>query len=102
LIGDVGDEFKAGEPGPETLADGRTRLPGDMTVQDAATLLNGEWETDATTVGGLVTEALGHLPAAGERVTIGDYEFEIERVVDRAIESVVARRLVPAISEEGE
>jgi putative hemolysin len=102
LIGDVGDEFKAGEPGPETLADGRTRLPGDMTVQDAAALLGGEWETDATTVGGLVTEALGHLPAPGERVAIGDYEFEIEGVVDRAVESVVARRLVPAISEGGE
>jgi CBS domain containing-hemolysin-like protein len=100
LIGDVGDEFKEGEPVPETLADGRIRLPGDMTVQDAAALLGGEWETDATTVGGLVTEALGHLPSPGERVTIGDYEFEIERVVDRAVETVVARRLVPATTEE--
>ncbi len=102
LIGDVGDEFKAGERVPETLPDGRTRLPGDMSVQDAATLLAGEWETDATTVGGFVTEALGHLPAPGERVTIGDYEFEIERVVDRAVEAVVARRLVPATGEEPE
>ena len=102
LIGDVGDEFKAGERVPETLPDRRTRLPGDWSVQDAATLLAGEWETDATTVGGLVTEALGHLPAPGERVTIGDYEFEVERVVDRAVETVVARRLVPAASEEPE
>ena len=102
LIGDVGDEFKAGEPVPETLADGRIRLPGDMTVQDAAALLGGEWETDAITVGGLVTEALGHLPSPGERVTIGEYEFEVERVVDRAVEAVVARRLVPATTEEPE
>jgi putative hemolysin len=100
LIGDVGDEFKAGERVPETLPDGRIRLPGDMSVEDAATLLGGEWDTDATTVGGLVTEALGHLPGPGERVTIGDYEFEIERIVDRAVEAVVARRLVPAVTEE--
>jgi Mg2+/Co2+ transporter CorC len=73
-----------------------------MSGQDAATLLAGEWDTDATTVGGFVTEALGHLPAPGERVTIGDYEFEIERVVDRAVEAVVARRLVPATGEEPE
>ena len=39
LLGDVGDEFKAGEPVPETLPDGRIRLPGDMAVDDAATLL---------------------------------------------------------------
>jgi putative hemolysin len=102
LIGDVGDEFKAGEPVPETLPDGRIRLPGDMTVQDAAALLGSEWKTDATTVGGLVTEALGHLPAPAERVTIGEYEFTVERVVDRAVEALVVRRLVPATAEEGE
>jgi CBS domain containing-hemolysin-like protein len=100
LIGDVGDEFKAGEPVPETLEDGRVRLPGDMPVQDAAVLLESEFDTDASTVGGLVTEALGHLPAPGECVTIGEHEFEIERVVDRAVESVVAKKLVPTPSEE--
>ena len=54
-----------------------------------------KWETDATTVGGLVTEALGHLPLRGETVVIGDYEFEVERVADRAPLSVRARRVVP-------
>jgi CBS domain containing-hemolysin-like protein len=102
LIGDVGDEFKAGEPVPETLPDGRVRVPGDLPVQDAASFLGTEWETDVTTVGGLVTEALGHLPVPGERVTIGDHEFEVERVVERAVESVVARRLVPAVQEDRE
>jgi CBS domain containing-hemolysin-like protein len=102
LIGDVGDEFKEGEPVPEVLADGRIRLPGDTAVQDAAALLGSEWETDVSTVGGLVTEALGHLPAPGERVTIGDYEFTVERVIDRAIETVVVKRLIPAASEEHE
>jgi len=102
LIGDVGDEFKAGEPVPETLPDGRIRLPGEMAVQDAAVLLECEWETDASTVGGLVTEELGHLPVPGERATLGDYEFEVERVVDRAVESVVAKRMVPLATEDGE
>jgi CBS domain containing-hemolysin-like protein len=102
LIGDVGDEFKAGEPVPETLPDGRIRLPGELAVQDAAVLLEADWDTGASTVGGLVTEALGHLPGPGERVTIGEYEFEVERVVARAIEMVVARRLVPAAAEENE
>ena len=94
LLGNVGDEFKAGDPAAEALPDGRTRVPGGMAVDDAATLLKTVWETEATTVGGLITAALGHLPAAGERVTIGDVEFEVERVVNHAIESALARRVV--------
>lgn len=95
LVGDVGDEFKAAERAAESLPDGRIRLPGGMAVDDAATALRAVWETDATTVGGLVTRALGHLPVSGETVALGDYEFEIEQVVDRAVESVLARPLTP-------
>ena len=95
LLGEVGDEFKSGDPVAEALPDGRIRVPGAMAVDDAAVLLNSEWETDATTVGGLVTAALGHLPVPGERATVGDYEFEVERIADRAIDAVLARRVVP-------
>ncbi len=89
LLGHVGDEFKAAHPAAEPLADGRTRLPGSMTVDDAAATLETTWDTDAATVGGMVTEALGHLPAPGELVAIGPHEFEVERVADRAVESVI-------------
>jgi CBS domain containing-hemolysin-like protein len=102
LLGSVGDEFKASEPVPESLPDGRTRLPGGMGVDDAATLLHTVWETESATVGGLVTAALGHLPAPHEVATIGDYEFEVERVANRAIESVIARRLTPEPVEANE
>ena len=57
FLGDMGDEFKAAAPSAETLADGRVRLPGRMSVADAATLLMAAWESDATTVAGMVTEA---------------------------------------------
>jgi CBS domain containing-hemolysin-like protein len=99
LVGDVGDEFKPGDPVPETLPDGRVRLPGEMAVDDAAALLRTMWETDATTVGGLVTGALGHLPVRGETIGIGDYEFEVERVAERALITVLARRLAPERDE---
>jgi Mg2+/Co2+ transporter CorC len=71
-----------------------------MPVDDAAALLETEWETDAATVGGLVTAALGHLPAPGEIVTVGDYELGVERVADRAVESVMARRTAPETPRE--
>ena len=93
LVGDVGDEFKPADPVAEELPDGRMRLPGGMPVDDAAAALRTVWETDAATVGGLVTAALGHLPVSGETVRIGDYEIEVERVAERAVETVIARRL---------
>jgi putative hemolysin len=102
LLGDVGDEFKAGDPVAEALPDGHFRLPGSIAVDDAATLLNTEWATEATTVGGLVTAALGRLPVPGDRVTVGGYEFEVERVADRAAESVLARPVVTAPADKDE
>jgi Mg2+/Co2+ transporter CorC len=66
-----------------------------MSVDDAAALLRTTWETEATTVGGMVTAALGHLPLPGETATLGEYEFEVERVAERAVETVVTRRITP-------
>ena len=100
LIGNVGDEYKSGDPAAETLPDGRVRLPGSMTVDDAAAALRTQWDTEATTVGGLVTAALGHLPVAAERIAIGEYEFEVERVVQRTPQSVIARRMTTAQEPE--
>jgi putative hemolysin len=94
LLGDVGDEFKSGHPAAQVLPDGSIRLPGAMAVDDAAALLDTRWDTEATTVGGLITAELGHLPVAGERATIGSYEFEVERIANHALESALARRVV--------
>jgi putative hemolysin len=93
LVGDVGDEFKPADPVAEELADGSMRLPGGMAVDDAATALRTVLESDAASVGGLVAEALGHLPLAGESVRIGDFAFEVERVAKKSVETVVARRV---------
>jgi CBS domain containing-hemolysin-like protein len=101
LLGEVGDEFRpADEPLPEALGDGRYRLPGNMAVDDVAHLVGTEWETGEATVGGLITEALGHLPAWGERVAVGDVEFVIERTLDHAVESVIVRRIMAGTEDE--
>ena len=101
LVGDVGDEFKPADPVAEELADGSMRLPGGMAVDDAETALRTVLDSEAASVGGLVTEALGHLPLAGEAVRIGNFEFEVERVAEKAIETVVARR-VPSDDDTAE
>lgn len=101
LLGDVGDEFKSGDPVAQILPDGSVRLPGAMAVDDAAALLETRWDTEATSVGGLITAALGHLPVFGERVTVGSYEFEVERIAHHALESALARRVIHDTSGTG-
>jgi len=101
VLGHVGDEFRSGQPATEMLPDGRIRLPGEMGVNDAATVLETTWDTDASTVGGLVTEALGHIPAERETVVVGDFEFEVEGVRDRIPKSVAARRVTSVSPENG-
>jgi len=102
LLGDVGDEFKPGDPVAEPTPDGRVRVPGAMAVDDAATLLQTQWDTDATTMAGLIISVLGRLPVPGDRATIGDYEFEVERVAERALVSALARRTAPEPAEAKE
>jgi len=102
FLGEVGDEFKAAEPVAEPMVDGQMRLPGAMAVMDAAAALDAPFETDATTVGGYVTAALGRLPVPGDTVTIDGYSFTVERVTDRAIDSVVATRIGPPDDEGAE
>ena len=93
FLGDIGDEFKAAERAPESIGDGQVRLRGAMAVNDAATALGTVFETDAATMGGYVTAALGRMPVSGDTVTIGHFVFRVERVADRAIASLVVTRL---------
>ena len=99
FLGHVGDEFKPAAPEAIWLADGRVRIPGRMSVDDAAVVLGTTFETEAATVGGMIAEALGHLPTPDEHVTVGDCEFEVERVAERALESVLARPFTPRTTE---
>jgi len=85
IFGDVGDEFKPTGPAPVLLPDGRIRLPGMMPADDVEQWLRVRIEGRSDTLGGRVTELLGHLPSVGERVTVDGAEIEVEAVSRRAV-----------------
>lgn len=93
VMGDIADEFKGEEPRPEKLADGRVRLPGLLRLDEAEPWIGILLEGESDTVGGRLTEALGHLPAAGERVVVDGVEMEVEAVSGHAVMSVIATPL---------
>ena len=96
LVGDVGDEFKTQQLKAERLPDGRVRLPGIMLLDEAEQWTGVRWEGNVDTIGGYVTEILGHLPMAGEHINIDGIELEIEEISHRAIRSI----LVKPVSQE--
>ncbi|MBC7658222.1 MAG: HlyC/CorC family transporter [Chitinophagaceae bacterium] len=91
VFGAIGDEFKAGQPLPEVVADGRVRLPGMMRPDEAQQWIGVLWKGDSNTIAGLVTEALKMLPSPGDRVMIGDLEVEVEEVEERVVRTVLVK-----------
>ena len=66
LVGEVGDEFKGGAPWLKRCRTDAFGCLGACPFTTPRRLLETVWETDATTVGGLVTAALGNVPEPGE------------------------------------
>lgn len=89
LVGGVADEYKGERPQPETLEDGRIRLPGTLRLDDAAAATGHAWTSEASTVAGYVITVLERIPGVGERLDIDGIDVEIEKVDGPAIESVL-------------
>jgi putative hemolysin len=90
VMGEVGDELKGDEPGPETLPGGFVRLPGWMRLDDAEAWIGVFLDGESDTLGGRVTEELGHVPAVGETVEIQGVRMEVESVLNHAVAWVIA------------
>ncbi|HEX8696144.1 MAG TPA: hemolysin family protein [Longimicrobium sp.] len=102
VMGDVGDELKGDDPAPERLPDGRVRLPGFLRLDEAEPWIGVYLDGESDTVGGRVTEALGHVPAVGETVVIDGVRMEVEAVLHHAVSSVVATPRRPRGDDEEE
>lgn len=103
LVGDIVDEFDVEDasfeplPGGDLLVRGRTPID-ELSYRLGAALPEGEWDT----VGGLVSGLLGHLPVAGEAVTVADWRLTAERIQGRRINWVrISRGREPTGSEPG-
>src|SRR3954462_4980240 len=94
IVGEITDEYATDQPSGESLAGGALRVPGRTPIDEINELLgeelpSGEWDT----VGGLVFDALGHVPTEGECARVNGFVFCAERVQGRRIVSV---RVTPA------
>ncbi len=89
VVGEIVDEFDTEEPLAEEIAGGGVRVHGRMPIDELDDLLgvdlpDGDWDT----VGGMIFDALGHVPERGEVVVRGGRSFTVEQVEGRRITRV--------------
>jgi putative hemolysin len=97
IVGSITDEHEADDAGAVTREDdGSWLIPGNLEVEKLGELLNTSAnlpeDFEATTVAGLVCEAAGRIPQAGEVIEQRGMRFEILASTDRRIERMRVAR----------
>jgi CBS domain containing-hemolysin-like protein len=90
------------EPAPDAVreTDGSLVLRGSMSISDLEKLLGLEFGDLAgetvTTIAGLLSHAMGKVPAPGDKMDLGGYRFEVLEANQRKVLRLRARRLAAA------
>lgn len=92
IVGEIDDEHDdadeakmiAAQSDGQFLVDALTPI-ADFNDQFGADFLDDEYDT----IGGFVTDAIGHLPEAGEELSVGRFHFRVGRTDQRRVHSFV-------------
>jgi CBS domain containing-hemolysin-like protein len=103
IVGNIGDEHEDEEDArvedAQPEGDGAWLVPGGFPVDRLEELAGPDWmpeeRYEAQTVGGLVSEADGRIPHAGEVIEVGSLRIEVVASSDRRVERVRVRVITP-------
>src|SRR5690606_27327771 len=92
IVGEIGDEHDEAED-VTTLsaaqADGQYVVDALTPIEDFNERFGADFDDDEyDTIGGLVTAAIGHLPDAGEELTLGRFGFRVARADARRLHAL--------------
>jgi len=97
LVGEIVDEYDVEEAPIEDLGGGEVSVNARMPIDELEELLHIDLpEGDYDTVGGLLLDLLGHVPAEGESVPFDGHRLTAEKVQGRRIGRVRITPLHPA------
>ncbi len=79
IVGDIADEFDIDEEAYiKTHGNDHYIIKAHMPIEDFNEQLNAAFQDENyDTIGGIVMTSFGHLPKAGEKITIGSFDFII-------------------------
>ncbi len=96
LVGTIQDEFDREIPEVIRITGTEFIVDGNISTNDVERLLETELSPkDILSIGGFITEQLGHFPETGEMLRLPEAELVVERVEDNAVERVRVRKLAP-------
>ena len=95
LVGTIQDEFDRETPEIIRITENEFIVDGNITTNDVERLLEMELSPkDILSIGGFITEQLGHFPEIGETLRLPEVELLVERVLDNAVERVRVRKVL--------
>ena len=101
IVGNIEDEHDIDEEADNIIAldNGDLRVKGITELEQFNQTIGTQFAIeDIDTVAGLVIQHLGRVPKIGERITIDDIEFEVQRADPRQIHVLLARQLPQKIN----
>jgi len=76
-------------------------VDGNITTNEVELLLEKELSPkDILSIGGFITDQLGHFPETGEVLRLDEAELIVERVLDNAVERVRVKKVNPKTAPE--
>jgi len=89
IVGDIQDEYDIEEPQIIVEKPDSYLVRGETEIEDLEEILKADLaEDNYLTVNGLLNQCLGRLPRPGEKVKIGEFNFEVLEVDDKSIKRV--------------
>lgn len=93
LVGEIRDEYDAGELGIVHLDERRICIPGTLRVDEAERFLDLELpEGDYETVAGYLMDHLGRIPKRGDAVAAAGWTLRVTSMHRRRVEQIVLER----------
>ncbi len=101
IVGEIIDEFDIETPDLEQVSPESFRVKGKVSIDEVNEALNAKLPDDEwDTIGGLIFNLLGHVPAEGEFVDFKNFRFRTEKVEGQRISVVLIEQLAPSDNSE--
>ncbi len=102
IVGEIRDEFDAEQTEFKRLNQEEFEVEGVLGIYELNDLTELDLSnTEVSTVGGYVTQVMGHLPREGEQTRVGDYLVTVTKTDGRRIDKLHFRRSLVEASEAG-
>ena len=93
LVGEIQDEFDTSKPEMRKVTQDEFVVEGSLGLYELNDMLGLELEsTEVSTVGGYITQLIGHLPAVGEKTRIDEFEATVTKSDGRRVIEVNFKR----------